>query len=351
MLKIKIKDMTPLQLKNYRKQQIIKRKNKQEKEKKLAEKIAEKEKKEEIKKAIIRSKSAKKAAITRKKNKEKIEKEKAQKIALKSKSAKKAALTRKKNISIAKKELREKKKIEIQQKKLEKQKNKIIVPKNKPIKDMTQEEYLEYKKTYARIYNERKKEVKEKEIHKNVSRRLSGKTLRMWNNEEDDVGRKFSEIKENSRYIMHPKINNGTMICKIDGINAYCELTASVNLSVSEKSRKAEVSLSFFILPKGISSSHLIVKDFWKKDISDLIPKLTDKNFYKLLQPITDEQTKQIIKWTMKEFIEICTNHSVRHRQQTVEILRKTLDLDFIRKHNINLDIFEEMIKPRRNKK
>jgi len=330
MAKTKIKDMTSAQLQAYRKKQREKLKKKKEKEAK-----------EEERQAKQRSKAAKKAAATRKKNQRK-----------KQVTARKAAATRRKNAAAAKRELREKKKSELEKRREEKRKNKIVVPRSKPIKDMTPEEYSDYKKEYARIYNERKRKAEAKEQHKNVSRRLSGRALNIWNNGDnmESLGREFSKMTENKRYIMHPRINNRVGVCKTEGLNAYIEFTAAANLYVIGRRKVAEVSLSCFVLPSNQSGQHLAVKDFWTKDVSSMIPELTDKNFSTLLQPFTNEEFEKVMKWTTLRFMKACIDFGQRHKLQTAEILWQSLDKDYANKNKITMNTLNEMAKSRKNR-
>lgn len=323
--------MTPAQLKAYRKRQSVKLKKRKEKEAIQAEKA-------EKKTAKKRSQTAKKASVTRKKNKRK-----------KEISARKSVATRKRNIAAAKKELREKEKVQLKQKRAEKRKNKIVVPRNKCIKDMTFEEYSEYKKKYAKIYNDRKKETENKVRHENVSRKLSGKALNIWNNVKmEPIGKTFSRMTEDKRYMMHPRVSNVPVSFKADGFNAYCEITAAVNLYVSGRKKIAEVSLSCFILPVRASGSHLSLRNFWIKDVSKFIPELTDKNFYQLLQPITNKEVNKIMKWSTGRFMKLCIDYAQRHKQITAEILWQTLDKEYAKKNNITTTTLNTMTKQRR---
>lgn len=334
MIKTKIKDMTPSQLKQYRKKQYLKRKKIEEKEQKQQEKAIEK-----------RKKVAKKAAITRKKNMIAAKKEEEKAAEKRKKVAKKAAVTRKKNILAAKKEERQKKKEELEKKREEKRKNKIVVPKSKPVKNMTPEEYSEYKKEYARIYNERKRQQKQQIEDKNVSRRLSGKALNIWKNEmlDENDGRKFSQIKENAKYLMIPRLNNKISIFSFDGIRAYCEVTSTVSLSVNEKERRANVSLNFFIIPKNFSGGHIVAEDFWSKDVSDLIDELTDKNFFKKLQPITNEQIESMREWTTIDFLKHVIHNSKKNKMLTAEILWQCFDKSYARENDISMKTLEDI--------
>lgn len=343
MVKTKIKDMTPSQLKAYRNKQYAKLKKKKEKEEKQAERDA-----------IRRSKAAKKATATKKKKKKQAEKEAAKQTKIRSKSAKKAATTRKRNAITAKKELINKKKVELESKRIEKRKNKIVVPRSKPIKDMTQEEYSEYKKAYAQIYNERKRKKENKEINENVKRRLSGKALNVWNIDNgksaESPGIKFSGMTENKRYVMHPRVDNKVVTCRAEGLNAYCEITAATNLYVTGRKKIVEVSLSCFVLPDRTSGNHISVRDFWTKNVSDMIPKLTDRNFYSLLQPITNKELDKVMEWPTIRFIKACIDYGQKHKQMIAEILWQTLDKDYAKKHNITDGTLDQMAKSRKKR-
>ena len=80
---------------------------------------------------------------------------------------------------------------------------------NKKIKDMTVEEYKEYRRKYAKEYNERKKKEKEKNHHDNVIKKLKGKAKKHY------ISEMSSEDEKNIKKIDDNKFNlinwpNGT---------------------------------------------------------------------------------------------------------------------------------------------
>jgi len=338
----KIKDMTPAELKAYR--------QKKYQENKI---LQEKEEKKEAKLTIKRIKSAEKAAKTRKKNKAKADKEEIARQRKNKIIAKKAAITRKKNAAAAKKAEKAKKKADLEARRAERAKNKIVFD-HKPIKEMNEEEYKAYKTEYARIYNERKRNAKEKTMNKRISSRLSGKAKASFENgfHAENSGKRFIDIKEDKRYMMAPLNNNGNALFKFEGLNIYCEMTSAVSLINLGKNQLVKVSLSIFIFPNNNHNSYIKVKDFWKKDVTDKIKELTATNYQNLIQPITTEKYQDMMKnWTTMDFIKTVIRYGHRHKVLTAEILWDCLEMKYSEDNDISMDTLMQIAKPSRKVK
>ncbi len=368
----KIKNMTPKELKNYRFKKCREKKLLEEKELKAAERAKKQKAKIAIKTARTRKKNkviavkeekarqkklkaaAKKSAITKRKNKViAAREEKARKKKFKA-VAKKSAITRRKNIIAAKKAERANKKAKVDARRAERDKNKIVFD-HKPTKEMNEDEYKEYKKEYARRYNERKRQVKESSMNNRVISKLSGKAKtsfecgynhRTYNNEN-----RFVDIKENKRYPMNPLVKGS--LFTLEGVNVYCEMSAAVNLINLGKTQLVKVSLSIFVIPNFISNSYIKIQDFWKKDVTDKIEELTTSNYSKIIQPITTEKYQDLMNnWTTIDFIKTAIRHGHRNKIITAEILWDCLEHKYSKENNISMKTLMQMAKPlRKNKK
>jgi len=332
--------MNPDELKAYRQKKYQEKKLLEEKERKKEERLAKK-----------RVQAVAKAAKTRKRNKAKAEKEEKARQRKAKAIAKKAAATRKKNAMAAKKAERAKKKAEAEARKAERAKNKIVFD-HKPIKEMTEEEYKEYKREYARRYNARKRKQEESSMNKRISSQLSGKAKAHFENGHKRNDKKLVDIKEDKRYIINPLTNNDMAIFSFEGLRVYCEMSSAVHLINMGKNQLVKVSLSIFVLPNDRSNSYIKVKNFWKKDITDKIEEMTVSNFHTISQPITTEKYRDMCKnWSTMDFIKAVIRHGHRNKVLTAEILWDCLENKYAEKHDITMDTLLDIANPSQKKK
>jgi hypothetical protein len=216
----------------------------------------------------------------------------------------------------------------------------------KKIKDMTPEEYKEYKNEYTKKYNEKKKIEKEQKLQENIERKTKGKALVhviSENNKEVNTGKPFSDYKEEVVEIGFNPYNELPFIFRKKGIEIVCELFAKAQIIPDSKKNRVNLSTCVRIYQND-GREFMVIKPFWERDASEFICELTTSNFTHILGEITTDYCSKLDKMKTLEFIEECIkNAKDRDVEDIVYFLWSNMSDEYKKSKGLDLKTLEQM--------
>ena len=171
----------------------------------------------------------------------------------------------------------------------------------KPLKDMTPEEFREYKKGAAKRHSLKVKNAKETAHTTAVANKLSGKAKASWENRDKEVVRPFAEAEDGTSYMINVDERGGFFFA---GLNLFLELLGNVDITgPAGKGRKVFLNIGLAMKSTVDIGNYLYAKSIWQFDVTDKLGELNDKNFHSLLKHHTVEVRNEVDKLgTLKEF-------------------------------------------------
>jgi hypothetical protein len=220
---------------------------------------------------------------------------------------------------------------------------------NKKIKDMTVEEYKEYRRKYAKEYNERKKKEKEKNHHDNVIKKLKGKAKKHY------ISEMSSEDEKNIKKIDDNKFNlinwpNGTffplkvlynsanLYLDYTGFDAFIEVTGCVEIRGEGKDKKIILGINIIVISGSSIGRYFKTYNIWEKDITYMKENITSKNYFKELLPMTQKECSEIKKMSFEKFITTCIEYCNKEKQEAVDIIWSSITPECEKKYGITLE-------------
>lgn len=161
--------------------------------------------------------------------------------------------------------------------------------------------------------------------------------------EEKKPGIPFSKFTESNDFIFHPGPNNTPATFYMKGLKCYLELFSKVSLvCVEEVATRCTIKYSLRIHPFN-GQRFLLLRDFVTLDISDKMNKITNLNYYKLLNIITVDFCKKLVSLKTKDFIGFICENSPKP-DDTAAYCFDYLDQEYMKRNDIKWDFIEDII-------
>lgn len=228
--------------------------------------------------------------------------------------------------------------------------------KNKKIKDMTPEEYKEYKREYQKKYYAKKKKKESDEKKKNISRKLTKKQKNVLSDIiEDDIEKnnknliEFSKLKESDSYIFNPnKDGMPGIFCPQKMLSCH-ELFTRLNIDV--KKQIANITGVIRIHDHNSSKFAKTKKDIFICDVSKHIDKLNNRNYYKYCLQFTIDYINKLNKMFPEEYCSFMIDNA-EDKNLMAFVLFSCIDRKYREKQDIVINdlITDNIIKKKRKK-